>query len=195
MSENYFSADLHLFHEKIIAYTKRPFSNLDAMGDTILANFNARIRKQDTLHLIGDVAFGTPEMLRRWFARLICKNVHLVHCIGAHDSVALRAPELFRSISNLKEIKVNGQYLTLCHYAMRTWPRSIYGSYQLFGHSHGTLPNDPNLLQMDVGVDPNKFQPVSFAEVQAYMSGKTFRPIQSRREQDKLFQPNEKEVS
>ena len=32
------------------------------------------------------------------------------------------------------------QLVVLCHYAMRVWDRSHYGSWHLYGHSHGNLP-------------------------------------------------------
>ena len=55
--------------------------------------------------------------------------------------------------------------ITLCHYAMRTWRNSCYNSYQLYGHSHGMLPDEPHLLSMDVGVDCHNFYPVSIEQV------------------------------
>ena len=35
------------------------------------------------------------------------------------------------------------QDIVLCHYAMRVWQKSHYGAWMLYGHSHGTLPDNP----------------------------------------------------
>jgi len=43
------------------------------------------------------------------------------------------------------------QLIVLCHYSLRVWDRSHYGSWHLYGHSHGNLPPLENSL--DVGVD------------------------------------------
>jgi calcineurin-like phosphoesterase family protein len=53
-------------------------------------------------------------------------------------------------------------------YAMRVWPRSHYNSWQLFGHSHGKL--EPKGKQHDIGVDNNKYSPVSFPEIRNIMA-------------------------
>ncbi len=53
---------------------------------------------------------------------------------------------------------------------MQVWPRSHYGSIQLFGHSHGEL--EPIGRQYDVGVDNNNFYPVSENQIFAIMNSK-----------------------
>ncbi|KKL95432.1 hypothetical protein LCGC14_1854620, partial [marine sediment metagenome] len=62
------------------------------------------------------------------------------------------------------------QPITLCHYAMRVWDKSHFNSWQLYGHSHGTLNGIGK--QYDVGVDANNFLPVSFANLTELMEAK-----------------------
>lgn len=59
--------------------------------------------------------------------------------------------------------------IVLCHYAMKVWPQHSRGTWQLYGHSHGNLPDDPLSLSMDVGVDSHDFRPWHFDEIQAIM--------------------------
>jgi len=54
---------------------------------------------------------------------------------------------------------------------MRVWNKSFHGSWQLFGHSHGLLP-DIGLMQMDVGVDSNNYAPISINMVTEIMEAK-----------------------
>ncbi|KKL16922.1 hypothetical protein LCGC14_2490690, partial [marine sediment metagenome] len=67
------------------------------------------------------------------------------------------------------------QFIVVCHYAMRRWERSHYGSWQLYGHSHGRL--EPIGLQHDVGVDNNNFYPVSLIELVEIMKHRTQHTI------------------
>jgi calcineurin-like phosphoesterase family protein len=62
----------------------------------------------------------------------------------------------------------------VCHYAMRTWARSHYNSYQLHGHSHGRL--EPIGKQWDIGVDNNDFYPVSLDGIAEIMSKRPDNP-------------------
>ena len=68
------------------------------------------------------------------------------------------------------EDKIEGQYIVICHYAMKTWAKSHYNSWQLFGHSHGELKGVGK--QMDIGVDTHNFYPYSFNEIKRIMSKK-----------------------
>ena len=46
---------------------------------------------------------------------------------------------------------------------MKVWDKSHFGSYHLFGHSHGKLVGEPN--SMDIGVDANNYSLVSLENV------------------------------
>jgi calcineurin-like phosphoesterase family protein len=52
---------------------------------------------------------------------------------------------------------------------MRVWLYHGCGTWQLYGHSHGNLPDELLTLSMDVGVDSHDFRPWHFEEVQAIM--------------------------
>ena len=64
------------------------------------------------------------------------------------------------------------QLVVLFHYAIREWNASHHGTYHLYGHSHGTLPDNPKSLSFDVGVDCHDFYPLSYQEVKAIMKTK-----------------------
>jgi len=87
---------------------------------------------------------------------------------------------LFKSVHNLLKVTVqidgHPQITVLCHYAMRVWDRCHHGAWHLFGHSHGSLADDPHSLSWDVGIDANGFSPLSVPEIAAIMGRKSFRP-------------------
>jgi len=53
---------------------------------------------------------------------------------------------------------------------MRVWHKSHFNAWQLYGHSHGGL--SPMGKQLDVGIDSNKFFPLSFEKLQNIMKAK-----------------------
>ena len=177
---DFFTSDWHLNHKKIIELGKRPFNDLDEMNRTIVARADAVLQKDDNLYILGDVAFGSDLELRALFQNLRCKNIHLIR--GNHDRVADKCHDLFKSVHDLLEIKSGPthcqQRLVLCHYAMRVWNQSHRMSWHLYGHSHGTLPDDPHSLSLDVGVDCHNYYPISFNEVAAKMKLKLgYKPV------------------
>ena len=194
----YFTGDTHFGHANIIRYCKRPFSSADEMDETIIANLNAVVQPRDTLYHLGDFCFGRFDIVSRaqaYLDRIKCKNIILV--IGNHDphyedgTPRREFAYLFSGCYNILRKKMTDEQLGLdrhlivmCHYAMRVWDKSHFGSYNLFGHSHNTLADDPRLLSMDVGVDANNFKPINLAQIKAVMDTRTFVPIISNRERE-----------
>jgi calcineurin-like phosphoesterase family protein len=101
----------------------------------------------------------------------VCRTIHFIE--GNHDKVARIQQPLFASWGVLSEINVAKQRIVLCHYAMRVWPRHAQGAWQLYGHSHGNLPDEPLSLSMDVGIDSHDFRPWNFDEIQSVMKTKS----------------------
>ena len=75
----YLSADLHCGHFNIIEYCKRPFKTVEEMNQVIMNNWNATVKEEDTVYLLGDYAFyrGISE---DWHL-----NGHIILIRGNHD--------------------------------------------------------------------------------------------------------------
>ena len=160
----WFTADFHLFHENIIKYTNRPFKDAIEMNAIILDNYNSAVSDDDTVFYLGDIAFGEQNAIRTLQSMKGTK--HFI--IGNHDKKYINAitPNV-ASIHELLDIEIDGQPITLCHYAMRVWHKSHFDSWMLYGHSHARLP--PVGKQWDVGVDYNGFKPLSFEDMTRIM--------------------------
>jgi calcineurin-like phosphoesterase family protein len=184
--EYYFTSDLHLSHRNIIKYSNRPFANAAEMNEVLIKNWNSVVSPDDIIYILGDVAFEKDIEKLDWYLSRLQGEKHIVW--GNHDTllqnnIPLRKKH-FKTTHDLVRIFVppesnndKGQGITLCHYAMRTWPSSHWGEFALHGHSHGTLLDDPNLLSVDVGVDCWNYTPVSMKQINEVMSKKTFKPI------------------
>jgi calcineurin-like phosphoesterase family protein len=198
----WFSSDHHFGHRNIIKYLSRPFMTQEEKkefekaktryevkkvrisnetialhDDTLIDNINECVMPNDTLYHLGDFCMGSFEQVKKYRNRINCKNVYLIK--GNHDK--LRHSEykrLFVKVKDLWTIKWQGQKIVLCHYPMLRWDCGHYGSWQLYGHCHGTLTSYleehdlTNLLSMDVGVDSHSYYPVSFEQIKGEMEKK-----------------------
>jgi calcineurin-like phosphoesterase family protein len=176
----FFTSDTHWYHKNIIKYSNRPYANVEEMNEALVTNWNNRVKKTDVIFHLGDFGFAHVTQLQAVAQRL---NGHKFLILGNHDH-AKDFYNVFSGVDHYLEIKVNDpdarqgiQAIVLFHYSMRVWNKSHYGAWQLYGHSHGTLFDDPQLLSMDVGVDPCGYVPINYNEVKAKMKLKTFKPI------------------
>lgn len=169
----FFTADTHFGHNGIRKFCNRPFSSFENMDKTLIQNWNAVVGPEDTVYHLGDFSFRAERDVSSYLERLN-GEVHLI--IGNHDDPDLRKdPAPFASVNDLLTVKVNGKKITLCHYAMRVWPNSHRGTWHLYGHSHGTLPDDATSRSFDIGVDCHNYKPLSFEEVEALIEKKDWK--------------------
>jgi calcineurin-like phosphoesterase family protein len=152
----WFTADTHWGHRNIIQFCNRPFENVMEMDSILIENWNKKIKPDDIVYHLGDFSMGN---IKRYRLQL---NGKIILIYGSHDKEALKHPYLFEEICPLKTIRIDENYIVLCHYAMRVWDHSHYGAYMAYGHSHGRLPSYGK--SMDVGVDCHNYFPISYDE-------------------------------
>jgi calcineurin-like phosphoesterase family protein len=179
----YFTSDPHFGHADVIHYCNRPFANTEEMDHEIISRWNEMVQPEDTIYCLGDWCFAKGfksigHAAKAYRQRINCQNIILIW--GNHDKKGRkdkRFQEQFNGCYDLLEIKVGEQRIVLCHYAMRLWNKSHRGAYHLYGHSHGSLPDDPTSRSFDCGVDCNDFRPFSMDQVTLLMSRKRWKPI------------------
>jgi len=156
----FFTSDEHLGHNRVREYSNRPFSSIEEMDDEIIKRNNEIVKDDDIVVHGGDFSLIRNRGIvhKKYVSRLKGKHIFIV---GSHDYW------LDRSHHEIWEKRIEDSYVVVCHYAMRVWPRSHYGSWQLYGHSHGRL--EPIGKQLDIGVDNNNFYPFSFEEIEEIM--------------------------
>lgn len=192
----WFTADTHFDHRNIMRYCNRPFSTVEEMNDYIIEATNKKIGVNDCLYHLGDFAFSRDrkkirERINYFRGRIRCKNMVLI--AGNHDphnaddTPKYWLNEFFSGV--YQRLRLNTmiagkrQIVILDHYAGRVWNHSHHSAIQLFGHSHGSLSDDPNSLQMDVGVDCHNFEPINLLEIVELMKNKQFVPVDHHTEE------------
>lgn len=84
----FFIADPHFGHRAIIEYENRPFDDVEQMDETIIANWNRVVTKQDKVYLLGDLSFYNNERTTVIVRRLRGQK-YLV--LGNHDKPGVQA--------------------------------------------------------------------------------------------------------
>jgi calcineurin-like phosphoesterase family protein len=87
----------------------------------------------------------------------------------------------WRWVGDIKVLSGIGTTIVLCHRPMQVWDESMHGSWHLYGHVHGMLPEHRTCFKTDVGVDVRGMRPISLEEVKAIMATRVFVPPDKRR--------------
>lgn len=191
----HFTSDNHWFHKNIMKYSNRPFTSVEDMTQKMIKLWNKRVNPEDTVYHLGDFAFGRIEKIEELLKQLngrkrFINGNHDAELIGKgkdrfqiysdqnynaiyKNSLRLLRAGLIESIRDYEEVTVNNQFIVLFHFGGRVWQKSHHGAWQLFGHSHSSLP--PFGKSVDVGVDSTwitgkaEYRPFSFYEIKAFM--------------------------
>lgn len=180
----WFTSDLHLSHGNIIKFQDRPWKNIWDMDEALIQRWNSVVNQDDEVYCLGDVSFGSPKRTAELIYALNGK-IYLIK--GNHEQVILRSHQCqqrFEWIKDYYELKVPDgdanrkvQLICMFHYPITSWNKMHHQSWHLFGHVHNSLPDNPNLKRMDVGVDANDYYPISYDQVKQKLAKRQFRPV------------------
>jgi calcineurin-like phosphoesterase family protein len=159
---DWFTSDTHFHHARIIEYAGRPFADVHAMNEALVARWNTCVSPGDTVYHCGDFAFGPAEAVRSVLERL---HGRVVLVAGNHDRTKHFGlfPQAARG-----HLYINGSDVLLVHDVART-PTGHVARLVLHGHAHGarTATERAGTPTVDVGVDCWGFRPVALADIAA----------------------------
>ena len=183
----FYCSDPHHSHKNLIkslsswsSGAHRDFKSVDEHNNTLVNNINKTVGQDDVLLMMGDVAFGGFENIKKFMDRIVCNEVHLI--LGNHDKhIKFNRDNInncFTSVNNYLEIMVDDDTFVLFHYPIREWEACHKGWYHLYGHQHN-LPADRfsngNNRSMDCGFDGHpEFRPYSHAEILSLLKDKPY---------------------
>lgn len=164
----WFWSDTHFGHRKISLYTGRPFSSLEEMDNTLINNFNSRVKENDLVFFLGDFSLSyspkeAPEAPKRAFEyyrnKLNCKNIIFIQ--GNHD----KKNNVKTPIQSMV-IDYGGHRIFLTHnpkYAQEKY------FFNFTGHLHGKNGKFTKLSYkstiVDLSVENWNYSPVSYNEI------------------------------
>ena len=149
----YYIADCHFFHGTLNTQMDcRGFASTEEMNAYMLQKWNAKVRPNDEVVILGDLSWGKPEETKDLLARL---NGRLYLIIGNHDRFheknAYRT-DRFVWMKHYEELKDQKRKVVLSHYPIMCYNGQYYKddkgtpkTYMLYGHVHDTT--DQRLLE------------------------------------------------
>ena len=133
------------------------------MNKALIDLWNETIQPRDRVYVLGDVIMGPRSHYEELLGQLQGRKYLIV---GNHDSKHVRNSPVWEEVFTAPTIITQGGHqLVLLHYPMASWPHKGHGSVHLHGHTHGTMDDTRN--RIDVGVDCWDYQPVTWDEIDA----------------------------
>lgn len=178
----YITSDIHYGHKNICRgvtnwrtpegeipiNSTRDFDSIEQMNSAIVDRINSKVGQEDTLIMLGDIAFGGFENIGIFLDRLVCKNIYLI--LGNHDHHIKNdrsyIKDRFIAVKDYAELNIDGVNFVLCHYPLASWHGLNKGVIHLHGHVHLSAQNKwGNGKKLDVGLDGNNLYPYSITEI------------------------------
>lgn len=173
MSRVFFTSDLHFFHENIRKFcpaSRGQWNSKEEMNEGLIKAWNDRVGQDDIVYNFGDFCFSPNyDALKNLFERL---NGQQHFMFGNHDKSMkthigrLKSDGILGSkIIDVKDYtaeNIEGQAIRMMHFPMAVWERNHHGSWNLYGHCHGSYKAIGK--QLDVGFDSNDFGEIPWQE-------------------------------
>jgi calcineurin-like phosphoesterase family protein len=168
----YFTADTHFCHKNVIESCNRPFDNIEQMNQTLIDNWNSRVKAEDEIYILGDFFWrGKISEANEILEKLKGRKYMLR---GNHDFF-LDDKDFnkthFEWIKDYHVLKYQWKKIILFHYPIWEWEGYLRGSIHLHGHVHdnaGIYHRGTEALgkqAINVGVDVHGYYPISIEEV------------------------------
>ena len=162
--KNFFIADTHFGHSKIIPICNRPFTDVEDMEQKLVENWNCKVSAEDTVYILGDFCFKMDKKQAINILKQLNGNKILI--VGNHDKFVGQRDfdECFIKIAPYLQITEGQRQIILCHYPIWDWAGMYYGSYHIYGHIHNnTMPTEHNAFC--VSVEHINYEPVTLDEL------------------------------
>lgn len=132
-------SDLHFSHHSILRYDNRPWQNVADMNREMIALWNATVKPEDRVYILGDVVWSNK--LLDWTNILTQLAGHKFIVKGNHDKTeilqSLEESMIIDGWSHQEVVQDNGRYVVLNHSPMPFFVNMHHNNtYHLYGHVH-----------------------------------------------------------
>jgi len=177
-SKLFFISDTHFNHKNIISYCNRPFQDEFYMNEGLISDWNETVPEDGTVFHLGDFAMPCNYENFKSIIKRLNGEIHLIlgnHCYQNKFNKPKFKELLGNKVYDVVDLKVIDNELDyghvkffMSHYPHLFWQR---GSYHLHGHVHSGPKSSANEIvpyndrRYDVGVDNNKYKPISYLDL------------------------------
>lgn len=199
MNKNiYFTSDYHIGHANVIKFSNRPFQDVNHMHRVLINNYNATVGTNDICYFLGDMGFGKGEQIKKILSKLNGTKILIIGNHDKKGRQFWTSCG-FVTVLNGASIHVGKELVTMSHCPLKgvfrenitgmrnaiegdnwhgeskhdkfTFPD--FGQFHLHGHCHAPNGGKSKVKlgkQWDVGVDGNKYTPVSLSAIESWIS-------------------------
>lgn len=168
----YMTSDLHFNHANILKYEpeSRPFPDLSTMNEAIIQNWNAKVKPEDTVYVLGDLSMGEVKNAIPLIQRL---NGKIILIRGNHDNEKRLAvyKSLGIEVHDIAYLSYKGRFFIMCHFPIASQEfiqmvrKDNSETVVLYGHVHSNAPKGYVDGTFHVGLDTNDLTPLSIEEI------------------------------
>lgn len=155
--KTWITSDTHWGHKNIMSFcpeTRARFRNDVAyMNEAMVLEWNAKVQPEDTVYILGDVAFLPAQKAAEYINR--CNGIKIL-VEGNHDRKTLNDHSFrncFREVHKYLDVVYDGHKCIMFHYPIAEWDQMHKGSLHFHGHLHGGKSGLEKYRCMDVGMD------------------------------------------
>jgi len=155
--KTWITSDLHFGHDRIMNFcpvTRARFNNdVDYMNEAMIQEWNAVVASEDTVYILGDVAFLPSDKAVKIMHRL---NGAKILIEGNHDRKLLNDPvfrRCFKEIHPYLRLVYEKTLVILFHFPIAEWDQMHRGAVHFHGHLHGNKSGLEEYRALDVGMD------------------------------------------
>jgi calcineurin-like phosphoesterase family protein len=178
----FFTSDQHYWHKNVIEYCNRPFSSIEEMNETLIANHNSVVGKEDKVYHLGDFSLSraaVPQIVPRLNGKhtLIMGNhdhCHPVQCKSDEKKLRLLQYYFDSGFSEImREHRIETPFgpVLMNHLPYSSGPEERYQTYRpinvgywlLHGHVHQHWKQKDKMI--NVGVDVWDFTPITLEKI------------------------------
>lgn len=161
----HFISDTHFYHKNIIGYANRFFDStpegIEKMNQTMIDNWNHKVKKDDTIIHLGDVAMNCNKaQLKELLSKL---NGHKYLILGNHDT--RESEQWWRDVGFEKVFPfpiIYKKWYILSHEPLFLNEKIPY--INIHGHLHQHTMSGPYI---NVSVENVGYTPVSWGEIES----------------------------
>lgn len=171
MHYNFFLSDLHLHHKNILSFTDsegnlirgKDFKTIEEHDDLIIENINKKVRIQDKLYILGDVAMHKKAL--PIIDRINTKKRILL--LGNHDQD--RTKEYLKYFKAVRAYKIMpGEGIIFSHIPIHE--NGLQGRWRanVHGHLHQNELEDKRYI--NICCEQTNYQPLELEEIKEIMN-------------------------
>jgi calcineurin-like phosphoesterase family protein len=158
---------MHFGHERMLIYENRPFNTIEELDETLIKNWNNKIKKEYYIYVLGDVSFYSKEKTKEIINQLNGRKILIMGNHDRHHSMQYWKDVGFEEVSK-HPILFEDKYLLSHEPRYEIRDKNLY--YNIHGHlhSHGSL-YQPEIFY-NVCVERNNYRPVDFDKIKSELN-------------------------